>query len=395
LPELKRAVATFLAASLFGAAPSNASIADVLRDPRFSRLELAPIAPALASTVASTYPVGSASSSVLYVYDPTTETLVRQTGIAGPIIGERAETIGRGQFNFGASYAYVHLATINGDELDGLVNRRRVNGRTIIFPVPGGLTLRDGRFTNYLPVRVQTDLDVDAHIATPSLTYGITPDLDVNVTVPFLRTSLDVQARTRVPDPRFPQFALPPGDPNVQDDVRSAGDDAVGIGDVLVRAKYVLLRQRAVDVAAQLGLSLPTGSQDDLQGTGTTRVQPLLVLSRVIGRVEPLLNLGVDFDADDVDRSVMRWAIGATGQVLDALSVSAVFLGRHELAAQSDPIETPFFFQVERNDQYDVSVGARYHFADAGLVGVAAIVPLNEQGLRPDVIPILSLEYAF
>ena len=165
------------------------SLSGLLESPLFRRLELAPIGPALATSVASTYPVASASSSVTYVYNPALETFERQTRVAGPIIGERAETIGKGAFNFAASYHYVHLTTINGDDLDQLVNRVMVGGHLIVFPVKGGTTLKDGRYTNFLPVRVVADLDVDAHIFAPSITYGLTPDFDVNLTVPLVRTA--------------------------------------------------------------------------------------------------------------------------------------------------------------------------------------------------------------
>ena len=43
-------------------------------------------------------------------------------------------------------------------------------------------------------MRVVADLDVEAHIFAPSLTYGVTPDFDVNLTVPLVRTALDVWA---------------------------------------------------------------------------------------------------------------------------------------------------------------------------------------------------------
>ncbi len=386
-------LASLLFVSL-GTSTAGASLADVLRDPRFDRLGLAPIASVLASTVASNYPVGSANPSVVSLYNPALDTFERQVGAAGPILGERAETIGKGQFNLAASYSYVHLTTINGQDMGSLLNRPRVHGQTLIFPVEGGTTLHDGRFTTFLPVRVAADLDVTAHMATPSLTYGITPDLDVNVAVPLLQTSLGVKARTQVPDPRFPQFALPPGDPNAQAGVRSLAADAAGIGDVLLRAKYVLLRNEWIDVATQLGVSLPTGSRNDLQGAGTTHLQPTLVLSRAFGsRFEPFANVGVDYNTSTVGRSTVHWALGGTAQIADPFSASLVFLGRHELATQAAPIRTPFFFQLERNDQYDVSVGCRWRFADAGFVGLNAIVPLNSQGFRSDVIPTLDLEY--
>jgi hypothetical protein len=179
-------------------------------------------------------------------------------------------------------------------------------------------------------------------------------------------------------------------------DVESLSDGAVGIGDLLLRAKYVLVRSAHLDAAAGLALSFPTGEQNDLQGTGTTRVQPALVLSQVFAdRFEPILNVGVDCDADDVDRSVVRWAVGATYQALDRLSVSLVFLGANELAAQSDPIPTPFFFQIERNDIYDASIGMRWRFADTGFVGLNALVPLNQDGFRAAAIPTLEVSWAF
>src|SRR5262245_11566689 len=304
-----------LGAMCLGAKRAHAgSLSDLLRDPRLAKLELAPIGSALANTVASTYPVASASSSVTYTYDPALDMFERQTGVAGPIFGERAETIGRGQLNAGASYSYVRFATINGDDLDDLENRRLVGGRAIVFPVrPNGVMLRDGRFTNFLPVRVVADLDVEAHILTPTFTYGLTPDLDVNVSVPLLRTSLDLTARTQVPDPRFPHFALPRGDPNARRDEHSLSDSAEGVGDVLLRVKQVLHRRHPFDVAVGFGLSIPTGNEKDFQGSGNTRLQPTLILSRVFAqRFEPLVNVGIDVNADDPDRSIVRWVVGGT-----------------------------------------------------------------------------------
>src|SRR5262249_27633154 len=90
-------------------------LADLFSSGALAGLELGPIGPALANTVASTYPVASASSSVTYAFNPKTETFERQTGILGPIVGERAETIGKGQVNISFSYSWVDLSTINGD----------------------------------------------------------------------------------------------------------------------------------------------------------------------------------------------------------------------------------------------------------------------------------------
>jgi hypothetical protein len=359
-------------------------------------LELAEIGPALANTVASSYPVASASASIVYVYDPATDSLERRTRVLGPIFGERAETVGQGELSVGLSYSYVNLKTINGDDLDELVNKTSINGRIVSFPVPGGVFLADGRFTNFLPVEARVDIGVEAQIWTPTFTYGVTPDLDLNLNVPLVRTRLGLSVNATVPDPRLPEYALNPGDPNAETLYGSSSESAFGIGDLLLRAKYVLLREQPIDLAVLLGLSLPTGDDADLQGTGTTRVQPTLVFSRVIAdRFEPILNLGFDLNATDVDRSVFRWALGSTAEIYGPLNGALVFFGRHELEAQSEPLESPFFLQIERNDQYDASIGLRYLLGENGVLSANAIVPLNQQGFRADVIPTIQFEYVF
>jgi hypothetical protein len=370
-------------------------LADIFSD-ELAGLELEPVGPVLANTIASTYPVASASSSVTYVFNPATETFERQTRVLGPIIGERAETIGKGQVNLALSYSYVRPKTINGDDLDSLVNTPEIDGQVVSFPVPDGVTLADGRFSNFLPIFVDADIDIEAQILTPGITYGVTPDLDVNVSLPVIRTFLRVTADRIVPDPRLPQFTLLPGDPNAQEDTLSARETSIGVGDFLVRTKYVFLRGQPVDLAAGLGLSVPTGDQDDFHGTGSTLLRPSLIVSRVFGeRFEPLLNAGIDINAEDVERSIARWAAGGTAQIYGPLTGALVFLGRNEFNEQSDPIESPFFFQIERNDIFDVSAGLRYLLGENGVIGVNFIVPLNDDGFRADFIPTVVAEYVF
>src|SRR5262249_53487604 len=188
-----------------------------------------------------------------------------------------------------------------------------------------------------------------------------------NLTVPLLHTSLDLMAHGLAPDPRFPKFKLPGGKTILVSPSGSAA--ATGVGDVLLRAKYLIHYGAPVNVAAGLALALPSGNEDDFQGAGTTRVLPALILSRLFTeRFEAFLNLGVECNADHVDRSVVRWAVGGTAQVTEALTAALTFLGRNELGAQADPIRFPFFFQIERNDIYDASVGLRWRFRESGIL---------------------------
>ena len=372
------------------------SLADLFSTPELVGLEMQPLGPALANSVAGTYPVASASASVTYVYNPRLESFERQTGVLGPIIGERAQSLGEHQIDVGLSYSFVHLSSINGHDLDDLVNAAQIDQQVVSFPVPGGVMLADGSRSTFLPVLVHADIDVEAEIFTPGVTYGFTPDFDVNLILPIVRTSLDVTADQQVPDPRLPAFALPPDDPNEQRIVYKDYENSTGVGDLLLRGKYVLTRNLPVDLAAQLGASFPTGDEDDFQGTGTYRMQPALIMSKVLAeRFEPLLNLGLDINANHGDRSSFRWVVGSTAHLVRNLHGALVFLGRNEFSAQSNEIEPPFFLQIERNDIYNVSIGLRYLFAGSAAVSANVIVPLNDQGLRADAIPTFAMEYAW
>ncbi|MCK6556409.1 transporter [Candidatus Binatia bacterium] len=391
-------IRALMAAAFVPALPlaARADLTGLFDNPTLAGLQLKPLGPALANTVASTYPVASASSSVTYVYDPALETFERRTGVLGPIFGERTETIGKGQVNLGVSYSYVNISDINGEALDNLVNKPLLDGRFIYFQVAGGTRLADGRFTTYLPVRVRADLSVTAHIIAPAITYGITPDWDVNLALPVMVTSLGLDVTAKVPDPRLPQFALPAGSPLTGTRTFSESGSAAGIGDLLLRTKYVLHRFDWVDVAAGLGLSFPTGDDNDLQGAGTMRVQPQLILSHVFeDRIEPLINLAVDIDTEDASRSVFAWAAGGTARLYGPVNAAVVFLGRSQFSSLADEIPDPFFFQIERADLFDASVGVRVLFAETGVITANALIPLNDDGVRADVIPTVGVEYAF
>jgi hypothetical protein len=225
----------------------------------------------------------------------------------------------------------------------------------------------------------------------------MTPNLDVNITLPLIRASLDAKTVSDSPDPRLPSFALTEMDPNRRTEVLHSSDSDFGVGDLLIRTKYVFHRGAPIDLAAGLGLSLPSGDEEDLRGTGDTRVQPSLIASRTFfdGRLEPLLNLAFDINANDVERTVFRWAVGAAGQIYGPLTGAVIFLGRNELSEQTDKIAAPFFFQIERNDIYDVSLGLRWLLWEKLIVSANVLLPLNDDGLRADAIPTVQLQYVF
>src|SRR5262249_35777876 len=110
-----------------------------------------------------------------------------------------------------------------------------------------------------------------------------------------------------------------------------ATGSATGVGDIVLRTKYQVWGDETGGAALGLNLQLPTGEVRDFHGTDETHVSTFVYLSQVLGkRLEPHLNVGVDFNADEMDRSSFLWAVGATLLVGTQLGLVVDFVGYSE-----------------------------------------------------------------
>ena len=120
----------------------------------------------------------------------------------------------------------------------------------------------------------------------------------------------------------------------------------------------------------------------------------------------------MNFDAEDVDGSEGHWGIGLDWLASDRFTAAIALLARHAFRR----IEPAGFFDVPRRDlttgrtfvaplfgirdrrpdYYDLSIGGRVNLWRDTVIGfVNAIVPLNRDGFRSDVIPLAGIEAAF
>lgn len=353
------------------------------------------LAQAFARTVAASFPVTGTSTAYVYRFDPASDSFQRLSVPLGPVFSERAETVGAHKVSVGLNYTLLQYDRFNGRDLDELVSNDP-NGpadhvSTVIciehFPDTDicSATLEE-------PVRGIAHLDLEAQIVTLSATYGVARDLDVNVLLPLVRTFLRIATSFEGPDPRAP------ADPRFQTvwGTAAARDDALGVGDLLLRAKYVALRSDVVAVAAGLSLSLPTGDRGNFHGTGDTLVGTALYASHTYGeRVEPHMNLGFLLNADKFDRSQVRYSAGADVRVFDWLTVNTDFLGRSDVA-QPDSVDHPVFVQIERADVLQFSTGLKIAPFARTLLGVFnVLLPLNDDGVRSDLVLMFGVEGVF
>lgn len=422
-------------------------------------------APALSAAVAQAVtqqsPLASIAPAFTYRYNPTLGVFERSTGVPGPLFSERALALGKGQLNFGIGYSFIDLDEFNGTDLDNIRSPLMLE----VFCPSGGPLFSDPLCNQTLPdgtsllvagvglASVRTRIDLQAHLTVPTVRYGITDNWDIGLSIPIVNTFLRVRNEV-VPvvattdtffvgafdsagepilvgfldknlNPRSPFTARYFAVKRASATLSKASGSATGVGDISLRTKYHLWRTEAGGAAIGLNLHLPSGEEKDFHGTGETHLSPFVYLSQVFwDRFEPHLNLGVDFNADDVDRSSFLYAVGGTFLVGTRLGLIVDFIGRNEFG-RFPPVKgtgllglvlerpqdtcTPenpctlkndqpifrFPAKLKRNDVIDFSFGLRYALGTSGSVFFGGIVPLNDDGFRADFIPSGGIEYTF
>ena len=408
---LRRLVAALVVISLVAAPLEARTFESLFQGPA------RPLGQALTATVARSLPVISASPGLTFTFDPSSGAFERDTDLLGQLYLERAQPIGRGKWNVSASYQRVAVDGVQGQDLDNLHD----SGLPIILP---GVNPSRGGFLQRFD-RYAVALTVDE--MTFQSTYGITDDLEVNLTLPvlFSRLSLGSMAHTFTRNPN--DNSLVPIPPE-QRGTRFEQDisHATGVGDMLLRGKYRFLKSAWGDVAAGLVVRMPTGSEENFQGTGSWELSPLLYLSThripIAGPVafQAFVNGGFDLVVGNVDVSEGRIGAGFDLAFGDRATFSLGFLGRepfHGFAPAGFfdqprynprtgcPVSSPscgqptaplFGLTSVRAPYYYLSIGGRVNLWNDTVFGFGnVLVPLSEQGIQTAPIPLVGLEATF
>ena len=221
-------------------------------------------------------------------------------------------------------------------------------------------------------------------------TVGVLSRLDVGIAIPFLRTKLRGDANASIIEkavvsPDLHNFATDPSQGDLQQS--SVRGDSGGIGDVVLRGKYNFLRghELAPDLAALGEVKFETGDEDDLLGTGDTRLRLVFIASRPYGIVAPHVNLGWEYVPGNTEFNNFRYATGFDLRVHERVTFVTDVLGA--LAYDTD---------VSGHHLVDFAVGLKANPFRSLLFMVNFVVPLNKnKGLRPDFVPAVGIEYTF
>src|SRR5262249_1721224 len=186
--------------------------------------------------------------------------------------------------------------------------------------------------------------------------------------------------------------------------VRRTGDaSGVSQGDLTVRGKWWFLDD-PVALGAVVAFQFPTGVPELLTGTGHYWADPSLVATWPFWdhRAELTGEVGMLVDLSRPAWSKVTYGVGASAMLIPKrLGAVVELLGQSEIQAHLNPDDTAVLTLVSnrplkqqalglfftRSDQIDLSVGLRAPIAVFGaltlLLFTTAVIPLNQQGLRP------------
>jgi hypothetical protein len=368
---------------------------------------------ALASQLTS-LPLPSPASGFTYAFDTGTGTFVRSTQSYGPILTDRAETIGRGKLSFGYNVQFFSFDTIEGLDLSS---------------IPAVFTHDDYQLGGGRADVVTTANAIEASVTqtTAVFTYGITDRFDVSLATPVVRTRLSVRSTATIErvgtgeasDIHFFRDPDAPGGFGTQRQFLAEGT-AVGLGDLIIRAKGTVMREGHRALAAGVDVRLPSGDEKDLLGAGTVGIKPFAALSLSFARVSPHVNVAYQWNgssalAGDVvtgrkaplpDQLV--YAVGADVGVNRTFSLAFDVLG--QLVIDSPRIVRRTFteagpdglvsfadigFETGTFSILNGAAGFKVNIARRVLATFNLRFRLGRNGLVDRVSPLIGLEYGF
>jgi len=253
-------------------------------------------------------PLPSPTSGFTYQFDPSLGVFQRTTRSFGPILADRADTLGARRLSFGFAFQRFTFDTVEGLDLQKVPavfthdNAQLLGGRQDVITTVNAIQASVNQSTTYI-------------------TLGVSEHFDLSLAVPLITNDMHVVStatihRLGTTDPLthfFRQADGSVGDTRIFD----AQGSASGVGDLMIRAKRSFGDVRSSGMAVGVDVRIPTGDALNLLGTGTTGVEPFAIWSATLSEVSPHVNVSYRWNGNSVLAG--NAATGQSGNFPDAV----------------------------------------------------------------------------
>lgn len=359
-------------------------------------------------------PLPSPASGFTYQFDSSTGTFVRSTRSFGPILSDRAETIGHGRLAFGFSSQFFSFDHLDGVSLSAVPAVFRHDsfelggGRADVVSTTNTVTATVNQFSG-------------------ALTYGLTSRIDLSLAVPIVKTSLSLLSNARI-QRLGTGTALQVHYFKDETALNGFGStrqyftegSASGVGDLVLRTKAMLIREGSRALAAGIDVRIPTGDELNLLGTGAMGLRPFAAVSGAVGPLAPHANIAYQWNGKSVLAGDVRagteadlpdqfqYALGTDIAVNPKFSMVFDLLGQRVLNSPRLSVYTLHATGVAGSadlpdirfttDSYwvtDASLGFKANVASRLLVNFNMRFNVGDKGLADRVAPLIGIEWSF
>jgi hypothetical protein len=366
---------------------------------------------ALAGRIAAV-PIGSTTGGETFRFEGGVP--VSTSTSAGPIFGERSQTLGRGRVLAGVTRSSLNFATLRGVRLDDL--RLVFTHQNVDFPgcddeqsddcTKMGVPVLENDVMTF-----DLSLDIDVDVTSFYVTYGLSDRIDLGVVLPIVQTRFAGHSVAQIipfggtSAAHF--FGGTPQDPELLADRTSSGS-AFGVGDIAARVKINAAQSGRTGVGILADLRFPTGDEQDLLGSGKFAGRIMGIMSSTFGDFSPHANLGYLFTDDSTTNDAIIATLGFDHLLGSRVTLAAEVLSEFQVGSSALVLPrevqytAPFRRSVNPTNIPDVrdnlvsgSFGFKFSTPGKMTVVTNALFPLNDAGLRSQIIYTLGVEYAF
>ncbi len=339
----------------------------------------------------TTFPVGSSAGGFTWTFDRRLGVPTRRSQSFGPMFAERPLTTGRYRLNVSLAFQRTEWQSIADWNLsDGLV--------FVTSDFSEG-----ERFTQRSVIHLTTEQTI------VNATFGLSDRIDVGIIVPFVRQ--------KVSGDLYLQLGGLFGDAPAPTRESHSGSSS-GLGDITLRGKVTLPVTR-FDLAAVGDVRLATGDDRQLLGSGATQGTAMIVGGAKSGFVVPHFNVGYMFGSSGIAEPLEGWGLeqgefrpsnefkynlGAEFMVSTPITISGDIVGRtmfkspvpvQETRASSYFTHTGLTIKRGTMNLLLGAVSAKVMVSNSWLITAAVAFPLNNNGLKPGITPVIGFERAF
>ena len=368
---------------------------------------------ALGASIGS-IPIGSTSGGETFRFEAGLPVLVSTS--SGPIFAERAQTLGRGRMLAGISRTGFRFSTLRGVDM-GDINLVFTH-QNVDFP---GCSQQFGNNCALYGVpRLENDamdfhlsLDLDVRVTSLYVTYGLGSRFDMGIVLPIVQSEFRGQSDAQIRpfgapgDSAFHYFSGTATNPVLTAHRESLGS-AAGLGDVALRLKLNFRDAPEGGFAMLVDGRFPTGSQEDLLGSGKFTGRALMIFNAKFGDFSPHVNAGFLYHADKQQNNAVLGTVGFDHRLSDTFTLAADLVTELQVGDSKLPLpgivtyDVPFRRTLNptnipdmRDDIVNGSFGFKLAPARKTTIVLNTLFPLNRGGLRPNLVYTAGIEYTF